>query len=144
MERIRSDLSSSETEDRALPERKLSSRVIGAFYDVYNEVGFGFLESVYSSALEILLKERGHVVEREKVFTVLFHGHVIGQYRADMIVDGRIVVENKSGTALPTSAQVQLQNYLRVSRIEVGLILHFGPKPEFKRVVFSRARSDQI
>ncbi|MES2178399.1 MAG: GxxExxY protein [Gemmatimonadota bacterium] len=133
-----------EAASRALPERELTGKLIKAFFDVYNEVGYGFLESVYSAALEILLTERGHKVDREKTFDIYFHGRLIGRFRADFLVDDRVMLENKAGTGIPPGTREQLQNYLRSSRIEVGLIFHYGPEPAFKRVVFSRAPDDQI
>ena len=138
MTRINNNSSLIEPSGRALPERALAGRIVGAFYDTYNELGYGLLESVYSAALEIVLNERGHVVRREPALSVHFHGHVIGSFRADMIVDDRVVLEIKAGRVLAQGALEQLINYLRISQVEVGLLLFFGPRPEFSRRVLSR------
>ena len=142
--RIPSDRRTREVAGRALPEGALTERIIGAFYDVYNDLCYGLLERAYSAAMAILLAERGFLVSREVPFPLHYHGHEIGTYRADMIVENRVILEIKSGEVFPPGVKQQLTNYLRISRIEVGLILLFGPEPKFKRVVRSRAREDQI
>jgi GxxExxY protein len=130
------------TRDNAFPLAELSRAVIGAFSDVYNELGYGFAESLYASALEIVLRERGFLVTREVVFEACFHGQRIGMFRADMVVEDSVILELKAGAALLPSAKAQLINYLRLSRLQVGLLLFFGPIPDFKRVVASRPRND--
>jgi GxxExxY protein len=120
-----------------LIERDLTHRIIGAFFDTYNALGNGFLESVYASALERELRSRGHEVRREVSVRVSYKGEDIAWQRLDMVVDGRVVIEIKASEFLPPTATRQLFNYLRATRLEVGLLLHFGPKPEFKRVVAS-------
>lgn len=140
MSQINSDPPFVEPGGRALPERALVGQIVGAFFDTYNELGHGLRESVYAAALEIVLTERGDAVVREHTLLVHFHGRTIGMFRADMIVDQRVAVENKAGSALPVGSQEQLINYLRLSRIEVGVLLFFGPKPQFKRLVVSRGR----
>jgi GxxExxY protein len=142
--RITSDPNAREIAGRALPEGALTEKLIGVFYDTYNETGYGLLERAYAAAMAILLAERGFRVRREVPFTLRFHGHDIGTYRADMIVEDRVILEIKTGAVIPPGTREQLTNYLRISRIQVGLILLFGPEPRFKRVVMSRARSDQI
>ena len=99
------------------------------------ELGYGLVEPLYSKALEIELRLRGHVVEREKWFDVYYKGHRLGRQRIDMIVDHTVVVENKATERLPLYVKRQLQTYLRVSGLELGLILHFGPQPKFYRQV---------
>lgn len=141
---INSDRAAREVSGRALPEGALTQKLIGAFFDVYNETGYGLLESAYSASMGVLLRERRLRVQREVPFVLRFHGYEIGTYRADMIVEDRVILEIKAGEVFPPGARQQLTNYLRISRIEVGLILLFGPEPKFKRVVLSRARDDQI
>ena len=119
-----------------LLEERLTHSVIGAFYDVYNTLGFGFLEQLYSAALEWELRERGHEVAREFSVPVLYKGLELGRQRLDLVVDGRLVVEVKSTHGLDPSATRQLSNYLRATRIEVGLLLHFGPVAQFQRIVW--------
>jgi GxxExxY protein len=108
--------------------------VIGGFYAVYNELGFGFLEEVYSAALEIELRLRGHRVAREVWVDVHYRGQVIRRQRIDMLVDENLVVENKSTVALPPHTTRQTYNYLHATKLERGLVLHFGPEARFHRV----------
>jgi GxxExxY protein len=121
---------------------RLTREVIGAFFDVYNELEYGLPEQVYRSAMGIVLAERGFLCRSEVRLEVHFHGQHIGSYRADMIIEDRVILELKAGAALPPGSKAQLINYLRLSRLEVGLLLFFGPSPEFERVVVSRRRSD--
>jgi GxxExxY protein len=116
----------------------LSNSVIGAFFSVYNDLGYGLPECIYGRALAILLRERGIHAAREAPIEVWYHGQCIGAYRADLIVDDTIVVELKAGPMLAPGAKAQLINYLRTSKLEVGLLFYFGPSPDFHRVVYSR------
>ncbi len=120
-----------------LIEERLTHSVIGAFYEVYNTLGFGFLEHLYVMALEIELLERGHRVAREVGVPVFYKGRELGYQRLDMIVDEKLVVEIKSTFELHKAAQRQIRNYLQATRLEVGLLLHFGPEAKFFRVVCS-------
>jgi GxxExxY protein len=106
---------------------------IGAFYYVFNKLGSGLLESVYAAALTKVLRARGHIVEREVPVEVWFEGEPIARQRIDLLVDRKVIVEIKSGDRLSTSARLQLANYLSATGIEVGLLLHFGPRPMFLR-----------
>ena len=115
----------------------LTREVIGTFFDVYNELKYGLLENLYAAGLEIVLRERGLFVRREVPLEVRFHGQRIGVFRADMIVNDTIIVEIKAGAVLQIGSKPQLINYLRLSRLEVGLLLFFGPTPEFQRVISS-------
>jgi GxxExxY protein len=119
-------------------EPVLSRQIIGVFYDVYNEFGFGFLEAAYRRAMVVEFRYRGIPVAEEVPFELRHRGVSIGHYRADLIVDQRIVIETKTSVRLDPFAAPQVLNYLKASRLEVGLVLHFGPKPEFIRVVASR------
>jgi len=121
-----------------LIESELTRAIIGAFYDVYAELGFGFLERIYSLALECLLVDRGHRVDREAAIPVYFRGRKLADQRVDMIVEGKVVVECKSSARLPAFAERQLLNYLRATDIQVGMLLHFGPSPQFYRAVSSQ------
>jgi GxxExxY protein len=117
--------------------RELSKRVLGAFFDTYNELGHGFLESVYESALAIRLGECGLGFQRQVGIAVSFHGQVVGEFRADLLVERRLLVEIKAVTHLTPTHDAQLLNYLKATRVQVGLLLNFGPRPEFRRRVFS-------
>ena len=121
--------------DHHLVEEHLTGSVIGAFYKVYNTLGFGFLEQVYMMALERELHFRGHAVGREVYVRVCYDGVEISRQRIDMIVDERLIIEVKSTQDLHKSAARQVYNYLRATRIEAGLLLHFGPEPAFYRLV---------
>jgi GxxExxY protein len=123
---------------RVLIERELTQSVIQAFYYVYNRLDYGFLESIYVEALTRVLRKKGHVVEREVWVTIYLDEEAIGLQRVDMIVDHRLVVETKSSHDLPKRAHRQLASYLRGSELQVGLLLHFGPRPEFYRIVDTR------
>lgn len=121
----------------ALIDEQLTESVIGAFYEVYNALGFGFLEQVYTTALERELRARGHVVGREVWVPVFYKGDLISRQRIDMVVDERLVVEAKSTQDLHKFAPRQVYNYLRATRLEVGLLMHFGPEPAFYRLIHS-------
>ncbi len=112
----------------------LLREIIGAFYEVYNILGFGFLESHYAAAMERKLKARGLEVSREHAVPVMFEGEEIGFHRLDFIVNGTVVVELKSAPLLPPIARQQLYNYLRATNLEAGLLLHFGPVPRFQKL----------
>ena len=100
-------------------------------------MGFGFLESVYRQALLMELAAEGLIATAEAAIDVWFRGRKIGHFRADILVEGRIIVEIKASELLPIDARKQLLNYLRGSSVEVGLLLHFGPKAKFQRVIHS-------
>jgi GxxExxY protein len=121
--------------NRQLVEEDLTRSIIGAFFEVYNELGFGFLEHVYVMALERELLARGHRVGREVGVRVFYKGDELAVQRLDMIVDEKIVVEIKSTYELHKAAQRQLFSYLRGSRLNVGLLFHFGPEPKFYRQI---------
>ena len=116
----------------------VTGQVIGAFYSVYNELGYGFLESAYSGALEVEFRERGCDYLRELPLDVLYKDRTVGTYRADFIVARKVIVEVKASKAVGDPERRQLMHYLRATRIEVGILLHFGPKAEFYRMVHSR------
>jgi len=122
----------------AILEMDLSYLIVQAFYEVYNELGFGFLEALYVRAMEIAMKRRGLVVEREHQILVFFQGQQIGLHRLDLLVERRIVLEIKSTERLAEGSKRQLRNYLTAMNQELGILLHFGPKPEFHRVLGPR------
>ncbi|MFI5309839.1 MAG: GxxExxY protein [Gemmatimonadales bacterium] len=118
-----------------LLEEPLTRSVLGAFFEVYNALGYGFLEHVYVMALERELRARGHAIGREVGVRISYKGEDIASQRLDMVVDEKLILEIKSTYDLPTAARRQLFNYLRASRLEVGLLLHFGPEPKFYRLI---------
>jgi GxxExxY protein len=113
----------------------LTHSVIGAFFEVYHTLGFGFLEHVYVAALTRELQNRGHKVAREVSVPVLYKGKEVAHHRIDMIVDDKVVIETKATETLHRGAVQQVTSYLRSTDLEVGLLLHFGPRPEFSRIV---------
>jgi GxxExxY protein len=120
-----------------LLENEVTHHVIGAFFEAYNTLGFGFLEHVYRDALEWELVERARAVHKEVMVPVWYKGAVLSTQRVDLIVDDRVLVEIKSTEVLPPTARRQLRNYLRATSFQVGLLLHFGPQPRFYRLVHS-------
>jgi GxxExxY protein len=119
---------------RHLFQEDLTRSVIGAFYEVYNTLGYGFLEQVYVMALERELRWRGHGVGREVYVPVSYKGEDLAKQRIDMLVDAALVIETKSTQELPRMATRQLFNCLRATNLQLGLLLHFGPEPRFYRV----------
>jgi GxxExxY protein len=116
----------------------LSRSVIGAFYEVYNTLGYGFLESVYAASLEHELRSRGHRVAREIGVRVVYKEFDAAFQRLDMVVDAKLIIEAKSTEILHAAAKRQLYNYLRATGLEVGLLLHFALKPAFHRIICRR------
>ena len=123
-----------------LIQEPITREIIGAFYEVYNTLGFGFLEHIYVMALERELRSRGHLVRREIGVCVMYKGEELAHQRLDMIVDDKVVVEVKSTYELHAAAKRQVYNYLRATNLEVGLLLHFGPEPKFYRSVHRKSR----
>ena len=124
-------------DETKLLHHELTHSVIGGMYNVHTELGVGFAEPVYANALAVVLQNAGLRVEREAPFEVVFRGVVVGRYRADLIVGGKIVVETKALHRLDVNGTLQLRNYLRASGLSVGLLLNFGSKPEHKRVILT-------
>ncbi len=118
----------------------VTERIIASFYDVYNELGHGFLESVYEEALIIVLKEKELSIIRQHRLPVWFREKKIADFEADLVVENLVLVELKAVRTLNPSHEAQLLNYLRATEIEVGLLLNFGLKPEMKRMVFDNQR----
>jgi GxxExxY protein len=108
--------------------------------DVYPQLGYGFLEKVYENAMTLALREFGLTVKQQAGIHVYYHGEVIGEYSADLLVEDAVIVEVKGAAQLNEEHEAQLLNYLRATPYEVGLLLNFGPKPEFRRKVFDNAR----
>ena len=116
-------------------DEELTGKILEASFEVINELGFGFLESVYHGALEIALNQKGVSVARNRPLDVMFRGENVGSFVADLIVDGKVLVELMAVKALAPEHQAQVINYLKATGIEVGLLINFGrPKLEFKRL----------
>jgi GxxExxY protein len=123
-----------------LKHSELTDRLISVFYDVYNELGHGFLESTYAEAMIVALEAAGLAVDREYPVPVWFRGKKIGQYFADILVEGTVILELKAGRILEKEHEAQLLRYLRATAVEVGLLLGFGIRPQFRRLLYDNER----
>ncbi len=129
-----------DTDQHGLLHRDLTEKLIAIFYDVYNELGHGFLEAVYEQALCVALAERNIFFERQLAVPVWFHARQIGEYRADLAVERKVLIELKVGREIDRSWEKQVMNYLRATEFEVGLLFNFGPEPQFRRYLFTNDR----
>ncbi len=120
--------------------KNLTEKIIKIFYKAYNNLGYGFLEKVYENAMMIEFKRIGIPVVSQFAIKVVYESEVIGEYFADILVDNKVIVEIKAAKSLAVENEAQLLNYLKATDIEVGLLLNFGPKPDFKRKVFDNIR----
>jgi GxxExxY protein len=123
-----------------LKYKEITHKIIGVFYDVYNELGHGFLDSVYQKSLGLALESVGVRVRSPVRIPVWFRGQRVGQFEGDMPVEDSVLLELKTARCLDLSHHAQLLNYLRATDIEVGLLLNFGVKPEFKRLLFENSK----
>lgn len=123
-----------------LKHAELTETIIGVFHEVYNELGFGFLESVYRRSLHMALREKGLSVEAEVPVPVFSRGVNVGDFRADLVVNSCILLELKTAEAIIVAHEAQLLNYLRATSLEIGLILNFGPKAQVRRLLFDNDR----
>jgi len=116
----------------------LTEKILKAFFIVYNKLGYGFLEKVYENSLLIELRKMGLQCVNQTAIKVFYDNTIVGDYFADIIVENKVILELKAAESLCNEHECQLINYLKASDIEVGLLLNFGKKPEFKRKVFSK------
>lgn len=123
-----------------LKHGELTEQIIGVFYAVYNELGYGFLESTYSEAMLIALQDAGLSASREVSVPVWFRSRKAGQYFADLLVNDCVLLELKTARTIESAHEAQLLHYLRATEIEVGLLLNFGVRPQFRRLLFDNAR----
>ena len=117
-------------------EAALTGKVIGAFYETYNQMGHGFLESVYENALALQLEADGIRFERQVDLEVRFKGQLVGLFRADFLVEGKVIIEIKAVEHLLPAHDAQLLNYLKATGIPLGLLLNFGPKAQVRRRIY--------
>jgi GxxExxY protein len=130
------DLLKKEKEEE-LKHKDLTERIIAYFYRVYNDLGYGFLERVYQNALYYALIDAGLKCEPEKSIKVYHNNRIVGDFRADLLVEDVVMLELKANETMNSADEAQLTNYLKATDIEVGLLLNFGRRPQFKRKVFS-------
>jgi|SRR6476620_8832334 len=116
-------------------EAELVSSIVGGFFAVYKYYGYGLSERVYAGALALELRDRGHVVVRELVIDIEYKGLNVAKQRLDMVIDDRVIVENKAAEKLSEADRMQVISYLRATKFEVGVLLHFGPLPKFERYI---------
>ena len=119
-----------------LKHKELTDGILKIFYEVYNELGYGFLEKVYQNSMYIELKNKGYKVEAQNKIKVYYKGTEVGEYYADLIVENLVILELKAVDYLVKDFENQILNYLRSTDCEVGLLLNFGKKPEFRRKIF--------
>ena len=122
---------------KKFPHQELTKSIIGIYYNVYNELGFGFLEKVYHKALLIELKNNGYKIDSEKKVNVYYKNKIVGEYIPDIIINDSVIVELKCVEYLTDIHENQLLNYLKATDCEVGLILNFGIVPQFIRKIFT-------
>ncbi len=123
-----------------LLHKSITDSILKVYYEVYNELGSGFLEKVYQNAMYFELIARGYKVEAQKQIKVYFKQQLVGEYVADLLVENKVIVELKACELLMNVHVAQTMNYLKATEIEVGLLLNFGEEPEFKRFIYTNDR----
>jgi GxxExxY protein len=124
-----------------MKHEEITERIIGVFYEVYNELGHGFLEAIYEEAMVVALAEIGLQVDRQVPVPVRFRGRVIGDYKADLVVEGKVLIELKAVRRLEAAHEAQAIHYLRATDIEVALLLNFGAhRAELRRLILDNER----
>jgi GxxExxY protein len=116
---------------------EITDKIIKAFYNVYNQLGFGFLEKVYERSMLIELINFGLLVEPQKPIKVYYTGIEVGDYYKDLVINNLVIVELKACESIIPEHEAQLVNYLRATKMEVGLLLNFGKKPQLIRRVLT-------
>ena len=123
---------------------ELTEKIIGRFYTVHNHLGYGFSEKVYENALALELRKVGLRMEQQKPIEVYYDGQVVGEYFVDILVNEAVILELKAARQRAKEHEAQLLNYLKATMVEVGLLLNFGPKAEFKRMVYDNDRKGSL
>ena len=119
---------------------QLTEKIIGAFFEVYNELGYGFSEKVYENAFLIALRAKGLQVDAQKSIQVHFRGQVVGDYIVDILVDDKVILELKAIQKIGDVHEAQLLNYLKATKIEIGLLFNFGHEATFKRKIYDNEK----
>lgn len=119
-----------------LLHKEITEKIIKAYYKVYNTLGYGFLEKVYENAMAIELRKMGLEIKCQNPITVFYESEMVGEYFADIIINKIVVIELKASTTLLEEHECQLINYLKATNIELGLLMNFGKKAEYKRKIF--------
>ncbi|WP_367277172.1 GxxExxY protein [Flavobacterium sp.] len=118
----------------------MTDAILKVYYEVYNELGYGFLEKVYQNAMYFELKSLGYKVEPQKQIKVYFKKQLVGEYYSDLLVEDKVIVELKATELIMNVHIAQIMNYLKATPIEVGMLLNFGEEPEFKRLIYTNDR----
>jgi GxxExxY protein len=124
----------------SLLHESITSTILKVYYEVYNELGYGFLEKVYQNAMYLELQSCGFKVEAQKQIKVYFKKQLVGEYYSDLLVEDKVIIELKATELLMNIHVAQIMNYLKATPIEVGLLLNFGEEPEFKRLIYTNNR----
>ncbi|MEO7358702.1 MAG: GxxExxY protein [Gemmatimonadaceae bacterium] len=125
---------------RTLIHKETTDKILKAFFHIHTTLGYGFLEVVYQRAMPIALAKLGIDCQREVPMDVYYLGECVGEYRADLVVAGKVIVETKASPSIMSKHDLQIYNYLKASKLEVGLVLNFGPTATFHRYVCSDNR----
>jgi len=123
-----------------LLHKSITDKILKVYYEVYNELGYGFLVKVYQNAMYFELKSLGYKVEAQKQIKVYYKKQLVGEYYSDLLVEDKVIVELKATELLMNAHVAQIMNYLKGTPIEVGLLLNFGEQPEFKRFIYTNDR----
>ncbi|MFH0991725.1 MAG: GxxExxY protein [bacterium] len=121
---------------------ELTEKIIACFYEVYNRLGYGFLEKVYERSMIIELAREGLVAKNQQPIKVHYRGELVGDYFADIVVNNVVILELKAAEGMVEEHETQLINYLKATNIEIGLLLNFGKKPEIRRKIFTNDRKE--
>ena len=127
-----------------LLHKKITDEILKAYFDIYNQLGYGFLEKVYQNAIYFELKSKGYKVEAQTPIKVYLKGRLIGEYYSDLLIENKVIIELKACELLMNVHVAQLMNYLKATEIEVGLLLNFGEEPEFKRIIYTNDRKKNL
>jgi len=127
-----------------LKHEEITRKLIGLYFQVYGALGYGFLEQVYRNAMAMAGRKAGLEMAQEVPIRVQFEGSIIGEYKADLVVNQAVIAELKACQTLAPAHEAQLLNYLKASRFEVGLLLNFGPKPQYKRMIYDNNRKGSL
>ena len=128
----------------SLLHQQITDSILKVYYDVYNQLGYGFLEKVYQNAMYFELKNKGYKVEAQKPIKVYLRNQLIGEYYADLLVEDKVIIELKACEVLMNVHIAQLMNYLKATEIEIGLLLNFGEDAEFKRIIYTNDRKKNL
>lgn len=123
-----------------LLHKSITDVILKVYFEVYNELGYGFLEKVYQNAMYLELKSLGYKVEAQKQIKVYFKKQLVGEYYSDLLVEDKVIVELKATELIMNVHVAQIMNYLKATSIEVGMLLNFGEESEFKRLIYTNDR----